>query len=247
MGWLSKFTRLPASPADPNPSPPGPAMAGAVPRDAPVTQAVQDARVRARRRLMGASVLLVIGILGFPLVFETQPRPVPVDLPIEIPARDGAPALAMPAPSTAGVTAPPAAVAAPPSERPAVAPDAALAQVDARDGTVPASAAAKTAAPMGAASSQQATHPPAADAAKAAAPQADRYVVQVGAFADPDLAHDARMKVERLGLKTYTQVIEAAAGKRIRVRVGPFAEKSLADQAAAKIKSTGLAAAVLTL
>ena len=58
---------------------------------------VQEARSRARRRLIGAAVLLGIGIIGFPLLFETQPRPIPVDIPIEIPSRDGAPPLMSPA------------------------------------------------------------------------------------------------------------------------------------------------------
>ena len=53
-------------------------------------------RTRARQRLIGAVVLLAIGIVGFPLVFETQPRPIPVDIPIEIPRRDALPPLAMP-------------------------------------------------------------------------------------------------------------------------------------------------------
>src|SRR4051812_18019668 len=58
--------------------------------------AVQQARTRARQRLIGAIVLLAIGIIGFPLVFETQPRPIPVDVPIEIPRRDSLPPLTMP-------------------------------------------------------------------------------------------------------------------------------------------------------
>ena len=54
-------------------------------------------RTRARApRLIGAVVLVIVGVIGFPLVFETQPRPIPVDIPIEIPRKDGAPALAMP-------------------------------------------------------------------------------------------------------------------------------------------------------
>ncbi|HEY0858025.1 MAG TPA: SPOR domain-containing protein, partial [Albitalea sp.] len=59
--------------------------------------AVQDARIRARRRLIGAAVLVVIGVIGFPILFETQPRPIPVDIPIEIPRREAAPPLTMPA------------------------------------------------------------------------------------------------------------------------------------------------------
>src|SRR6184192_3251570 len=57
---------------------------------------VQQARTRARRRLIGAAVLVLIGIVGFPLVFETQPRPIPVDIPIEVPRKEGAPPLVMP-------------------------------------------------------------------------------------------------------------------------------------------------------
>src|SRR3954470_11931893 len=76
--------------------------------------AVQQARTRARRRLIGAVVLLVIGVIGFPLVFETRPRPVPVDIPIEIPRQDNAPALVMP-PARSIASAPAPAVAMAPA------------------------------------------------------------------------------------------------------------------------------------
>jgi DedD protein len=38
---------------------------------------LQAARTHARRRLMGAVVLLLVAVVGFPLLFETQPRPLP--------------------------------------------------------------------------------------------------------------------------------------------------------------------------
>ncbi len=63
------------------------------------------ARTRARQRLVGAAVLVVIGVIGFPLIFETQPRPIPVDIPIEIPRKDNAPALVMPPARPAAVPA----------------------------------------------------------------------------------------------------------------------------------------------
>ncbi|MFG6457163.1 SPOR domain-containing protein [Roseateles sp. BYS96W] len=83
---------------------------------------MQLLRLRARRRLIGAAVLVAAGMVGFPLIFETQPRPIPVDLPIEIPSRDTAPPLAVPArePQAQAQTAPPPAatpvVQAPPVE-----------------------------------------------------------------------------------------------------------------------------------
>jgi DedD protein len=71
---------------------------------------VMRARIRARQRLIGAAVLVVVGIIGFPLVFETQPRPIPVDIPIEIPRKEGAAPLAMPPArgTTPRIQAPPA-------------------------------------------------------------------------------------------------------------------------------------------
>jgi DedD protein len=87
----------------------------------------------------------------------------------------------------------------------------------------------------------------AAQAEGAAAIGAGRYVVQVGAFADVQAARAVRLRVEKLGLKTYTQVVQTADGQRIRVRVGPFSSRAEADKVLDKIKSDGLKPAVLTL
>ena len=47
-------------------------------------------RQRARQRLVGAAALVLAGVIGFPLVFDTQPRPVALDIPIDIPDKDRA-------------------------------------------------------------------------------------------------------------------------------------------------------------
>jgi DedD protein len=72
-------------------------------------------------------------------------------------------------------------------------------------------------------------------------------VVQAGAYSDAAKLREARAKIERLGLKTYTQVIETEGSSRTRVRVGPFATRAEAEAVAAKIKRVGLAAATLAL
>ena len=74
-----------------------------------------------------------------------------------------------------------------------------------------------------------------------------RYVVQVGAFADAEAARETRKNVEKLGLKTYTQVAQTSAGSRIRVRVGPFTSRGDAEAALAKAKAAGMNAVLLTL
>lgn len=82
---------------------------------------------------------------------------------------------------------------------------------------------------------------------KNAATETDRYIVQVGAFADAAKAREVRLKVERTGLKTYTHVAKTPEGTRTRVRVGPFTSRAEADKAAEKIKKLDLPAAILTL
>jgi DedD protein len=239
---------------------------------------VQQARTRARRRLIGASVLVVIGVIGFPLLFETQPRPIPVDIPIEIPRKDGAPPLAMPAarqakPVTgAAAEAPaarapaeiitetqadagrdvlrappkPASAAAHPAPASAKAAEAKSTKIAApKPATGPASTAAAIAAAADAKRAQALLQGKASD--KEPAKDGARFVVQVGAFADTASARDVRQKVEKLGLKTYTQVADTSQGQRIRVRVGPFATRDDADRAQARIKAAGSPAVVLTL
>ena len=234
------------------------------------TESVEVMRKRAKHRLIGAVVLVLAGVIGFPLLFDTQPRPVAIDIPIEIPSKNGVKPLVMPAPATAPVApalTPPAAsdkVAAPSSPAPR---EEVITEKKAADPAAPASVAIKTEAkpepapePKAAAKAPSASDEgarakalldgkvAAAAPAKAAPAEVDgRLVVQVGAFADAGKAREVRQKLERAGLKTYTQVAETKDGKRIRVRVGPFASKADADKAASKIKSLDLPAAILTL
>jgi DedD protein len=74
-----------------------------------------------------------------------------------------------------------------------------------------------------------------------------RFVVQVGAFAEADKVREVRQKVERVGLKTYTQVVQTKDGSRTRIRVGPFADKAQANQVAEKIRKLDISAVILTL
>jgi len=281
--------------------------------------AMREVRARARTRLMGATVLLLVGVIGFPLLFETQPRPIPVDLPIEIPARNApsavdassraaarhtvsaAPLAASgPAPESVSYDARPAAPAAsaaasaaPAHRSPFASLAAALASGPANPGSGPASAAyvapsmvasaapaksaakpvkapaASTATATAAAKPAPALHtpgpvlPPPGTASKAspaailtggaatnppdAVANGGRFVVQVGAFLEDAKVRETRAKVEKLGMKTYTQPVDTPTGKRVRVRVGPVATKAEADKIAARLKADGLQAVVLAL
>ena len=281
------------------------------PRSSQAAPSVEDMRRRARHRLIGAAVLVLAAVVGFPLLFDSQPRPVPVNVAIDIPdrdkvaplvvpqeepparkaaeqppasARDGAPASPAggerPAPAPAERAASrPAGPAAAPEPPPAAAPKAeppAQPRPDPRpephpepkpepkpeakpepkpEHKEPARAEPRpepTAAHGDEASRARALLEGRAAATAPAPVRADaadggRFVVQVGAFADIDKAREVQARLERSGLKAYTQNVDTKDGRRTRVRVGPFASRAEADKAAERVKGAGLAGAVLAL
>lgn len=221
-------------------------------------ESIEAMRRRARHRLIGATVLVLAGVIGFPLLFDTQPRPIAVDIPIDIPDRNKAKPLPIPArPATTEPVATgklnspsaPAATAAPAVPTPAPAPKPAapaVAKIDTTPATPPKPAPAPETKSSPADDGSKAQALLEGKAAKPAAVEG-RFVVQIGAFADNAKAHEARLRVEHAGLKTYAQVAQTKDGRRIRVRVGPFATRAEADKAAQKIKGLDLPANILTL
>ena len=67
-------------------------------------ETVDTLRRRARYRLAGAAVLVLAAVVGFPLIFDTQPRPVAVDVPITIPDKHSAAPLKLPEPVPAAAS-----------------------------------------------------------------------------------------------------------------------------------------------
>ncbi len=202
-------------------------------------------RRRAKHRLIGAAVLVLLGVIGFPLLFDKQPRPIAVDTPIEIPDKNKVKPLNIPAPAALQALKPETAVALAPAPAASKAPEV-IAIPEPKPAPAPAEPAVKTAVTADQGAKVKALLEDRDPDNKAQASDG-RYVVQVGAFADLSRAREVRLKVERAGLKTYTQVAETKDGSRIRVRVGPFTSKAEADKAAEKIKRLDLPAAVLTL
>jgi len=221
------------------------------------TESVEAMRRRARHRLLGAGVLVLLGIIGFPLLFDTQPRPVAVDIPIEIPNRNKVKPLALPvARSTSSDMITETAdgteiTASKPAEEPAPRPVAKPERkVEVKSKPKPV-APKPSVASTGDSSRAQALID-GKDSVSSVAPATGddikgRFVVQVGAFADPEKAIEARQKLERAGLKTYTHVAKTSDGERTRVRLGPFGTRAEADRAAGKVKGLSMPAAILSL
>ena len=263
-------------------------------------QSMEVIRKRAKHRLIGSAVLVLAGVVGFPLLFDTQPRPIPIDIAIEIPGKNAVKPLSLPdvaasASAAAAVAATPARLAPPVS----VAADttankvAAASSLSSREEILIEKKAVPQALPAPPAIKTEAKPTPKPEpkpepkaepkleVRSASKPLAEgddgtrarallngqasvtgsapgsgavtsgvadaRLIVQVGAFADAAKAKEVRMKLEKAGLKTYTQAVETADGTRTRVRVGPFGSKAEAEKAASKIKALGLPASTLAL
>lgn len=221
-------------------------------------ETIDGMRRRARHRLIGAALLVLIGVVGFPLMFDTQPRPVAADIPIDIPDKAKVKPLSVVKVEIAVETEAP--VAAPVKE-PKDTKELKIAvesSLNPKEEVVAPRVVAKAEQPAKSESTPDAKpiHKSDDDAAKVRAlldgkTVADandgRFIVQVGAFADADKAREARQKLEFAGLKTYTQVVDTKDGQRTRVRVGPFTSKTEAEKAANKIKGMALSAAILSL
>lgn len=70
---------------------------------------VEGLRIRTRRRLIGAAVLVALAVLLLPVVFESAPRPVSDQVAIQMPPRETAATtieMAGPRPGSAGAAAP---------------------------------------------------------------------------------------------------------------------------------------------
>ncbi len=226
-------------------------------------ESVDVMRRRARHRLIGASVLVLVGVVVFPLLFDTQPRPVSVDIAVDIPDRSTAKPLVntstpKPLSASAGLDAkeevvpdskPDAKVEA--KAKAEVKPEVVVAATTAIAAVV--SKAETKPEPVKAEAQANAKPAEVKSEAKPANKSSDikdtgsRFVVQAGTFSDEGKLRETRSKLEKAGITTYTQVIESKEGRRVRVRVGPFTKRDEADKMANKIKQLQLQPQVLTL
>ena len=229
------------------------AMASTAPDNA------EQLRRRANRRLLGASILLLIAIIAVPMFLEREPPPLPDNVDVRIPPVEG---------TKFDPKFPPAADAKKAAaEKPAEnAANTEPTRAQAAGGGIaptPAPATPKPTAPVVAAkpaavapvappkAAEKAPAKPAEPAAPKDSTPADRkpgqLVVQVIAVRDAAVAKQTYDKAKSLKFPVYTEKIDVANGIVIRVRVGPFNTKQQAESARAKLAQAGLEAKVLTL
>jgi len=228
----------------------------------PVSEEELQLKKRARRRLIGAIALVAAVAAILPMVLDSEPKPTSQEINIQIPSPEAKggfaskavpparPGKTVPAQSDAKVSESPVA-SREAADKPAATPpdnpnDAALSPSPraAREKTVvaekpAAKAPEKIAEKM---SEKVAQKVPEKVTEKAAAPKAvpGAFFIQVIALSEADKAKQVQQQVVASGVRAYTEVITAGAGKVTRVRAGPFATREEADKALVKLQGIGL-------
>jgi DedD protein len=197
-------------------------------------------RVTARRRLIGAAVLVGLTVLIFPWVFKQQPRPINDDLIIEVPRKDAAKPLSATSTNSINDTASAAAAAKPATEAPVAAPSAppspppSAAASAAPSVAAPVAAAVVAAAAVTAAAAKPEAKPMVKDAAKAPLTEAPKPV-----------AKDSSKDTNKTATPTAptSKPVDASnassTGARYVVQVAAFAEAAKAREVRIKLEAQG--------
>ena len=179
---------------------------------------------RARRRLIGAIVLVTAMVVLLPMVLDTEPKPSGEEVAVRIPSPGSgtfSPKLPdSPAPQPESKAPPPQAKPEQPAPAPAPPPKPAPPKKAAKVEPAPTQAAPK--------------------------PASTQYVIQVIALADADKAKQLREKIAAAGVKSYTEVVKTVKGDVTRVRAGPFEDRTAAEKAQKQLKAIGLSGNITT-
>ncbi len=191
---------------------------------------------RARRRLVGAIVLVTAVAVVLPMILDSEPKPVSQSINIQIPSPDAGVLSTKSAPlkpaEPSQAVAEPAETKAEPQPEPK-AEIKAIVKAEPKPKPKPAVAPAKP-APKPVSTAK------AIDGAADQAAASGGFVIQVVALADADRAKDLQQKIAGAGLKSYTEVVQTAKGPVTRVRVGPYPSRDAAEKARKQLQGMEL-------
>jgi DedD protein len=210
---------------------------------------------RARRRLIGATALVLAAIIGLPMIFDADPnKPLADDVETQIPdkaspANDSPTSLPAHSPVPQTVTQK---VVEPPAQAPVPVPPKAAS--DLKPAPEPAkpepvkTVKPNSEAPGKPASDKTAERKASAEEDKPQAKEKPRkYLLQVAAVNSKAKADDLKSRLKESGIKAYSEKVSTKDGDRFRVRVGPFASREEAEKMQARVKKIGLNGSVQSM
>ncbi|MBU3626983.1 SPOR domain-containing protein [Polynucleobacter sp. JS-Safj-400b-B2] len=203
---------------------------------------------RARHRLIGAAVLVLIAVVGLPRILDSKPKMSPNDIAVNIVTSLPIPGTEInPEEKTKAETS-----VEPAKETPkaAVAPNPET-KAEPKPEVKPTPPATNKSATLGLAAGEEVVaasaskpepKPKSDDVTKPATSNGSgKYVIQIGAFASEANVKALSAKLKNQNIPSYTlNKTGADGGKIFLVRAGPFTDKDVAEAAEKKIKAMGL-------
>jgi DedD protein len=197
---------------------------------------------RARHRLIGAAVLVLIAVVGLPRILDNNPKLAPNDIAVNIVT-----GLPIPGTNTKSEEKPKAEVVAEPvKEAPklALAPESKVeVKPEAKVETKPTPATNKTPG-LGLAAGEEIIAGPSNgnNGSNGTTNGSGKYVIQIGAFASEERVQGWVAKLKEQKIPNYVLSKNGSDGSKLFVlRAGPYTDKDAAEAAEKKIKAMGLA------
>jgi DedD protein len=183
-----------------------------------------------KQRLIGAAVLIALGVIFIPMLLDGAGHREQITLDMEIPPEPQFSFKTPPSASSQDPMGRPPVIESPPQETPPPALQGSAPEVSAAGFPEPAAKPAP-ATPKPAPVAPLAPKPPPKKLAKAAPqpPTASGWVVQVGSFRKRDNAIALRDKLRAQGYRTFTEQAGSAARPVYRVKVGPIPKRARAE------------------
>jgi DedD protein len=206
---------------------------------------------RARHRLIGAAVLVLVAIIVLPRVLDSKPKTISNDIAVTIVS--SLPAVVPPQP-----TPPPSAEPKSAEVKTATLPAAPTPAIESKESskttspTPAASSPVKALAPssadktMGLAAGEEVVVAAKSNANEPASANANpgasgKFVIQIGAFASEERANGWIAKLKEQKIPNYVLNRTGADGSKLyALRAGPFPDRETAEAAEKKIKAMGL-------
>lgn len=179
---------------------------------------VNTLKRRGRRRLVGAIALVLAAVIVLPMVFDSAPKTTPPPVSVRIPAEDE------------GRFTPKVTPKAPPEK----VPEKKMEKVVEKPVEKP---------PVEKKEDKPSVQADAAEklrAEKALAGGGEQFVVQVGAFADPEKVKEIADKLAAAKVPYYTEQVPVKSGMLTRVRAGPYPSRDAAEASLKKLQDLGL-------
>lgn len=193
---------------------------------------------RARRRLIGALVLVLSAVIFLPRIFDVEQKGTPDNIEIRIPSAEASAS----AINSASAKIASALIPATTNLDPSLDKEEVIVNNDTQTENGKKSEVVNKVESKSNANVAESKETPAVIDEKDG-----KFVVQVAALESKNKVKELQNKLQAAGIASYTQTVTTESGERIRLRIGPFKTKEEAEKVRDKINKLNLSSVIVPL